>query len=658
MRGALAVLAVLVRSSLLVLDKQRPVTRVINLLKDMQKQLEKEAKDDQEVYDKVTCWCETNGKEKSKAVDVAEQRTAQLSSTIEELTAHSSELKTDIQKVKEDIAANQQALGKATAIREEESSQFTAEEKDMLQSITALKNAIVVLNKHHSLSQESMLDVQEVVDHLRAKHSDMLMGVISPSERQTLTGFLQQPGYQSYSSQSGEIFGILKQMQETFEANLTQSQKDELVAHESYSELKSAKQAEIQAGQDQWDNKSSELADVDEKNAQAKQDMEDTRNALTADQQFLMDLRKRCRETDAEFAERTQARQEEIQAVGETIGILSNDDAHDMFSKTLNFLETVSDRRKEAAMILRKAAQKSRNPELAALASTMQLDAFTKVKKAIDDMVAALQKEKQDEIKHRDWCNGEFNQNERQTTQGQRTKDDFEGKIADLTQTITTSGDDIQNLNAEVAEMRVQMKRASEDRAAENKEFQQTVSDQRATQQILQKALVRLQQVYANKEGFMQVGKEDPVPGAAAPPPPEGFKSYNKNAGAGGVMGMIQTIISDAKRMESEATKGEQDAQAAYEDFVKDSNAAIAQRSRDIVNKTEDKAQAEQDKSAADGGLKATMSELEQLNSYNGELHKSCDFVVKNFEIRQTARDQEVEALRQAKAILSGADFA
>lgn len=49
--------------------------------------------------------------------------------------------------------------------------------------------------------------------------------------------------------------------------------------------------------------------------------------------------------------------------------------------------------------------------------------------------------------------------------------------------------------------------------------------------------------------------------------------------------------------------------------------------------------------------------ELEQLSNYNAQLHQSCDFVMKNFDLRQTARDEEVEALKQAKAILSGADF-
>merc|ERR1719421_984805 len=122
-------------------------------------------------------------------------------------------------------------------------------------------------------------------------------------------------------------------------------------------------------------------------------------------------------------------------------------------------------------------------------------------------------------------------------------------------------------------------------------------------------------------------------------------------------MGMIQQIINDAKAMEAEAIKSEEDAQKAYEDFVKDTNASIEEKSKDIVNKAELKAKAEGEKTEAEEAKENVMIELEQLSNENADLHKSCGFVVKNFEIRQTARDEEIEALKQAKAILSGAKF-
>merc|ERR1719410_913206 len=120
---------------------------------------------------------------------------------------------------------------------------------------------------------------------------------------------------------------------------------------------------------------------------------------------------------------------------------------------------------------------------------------------------------------------------------------------------------------------------------------------------------------------------------------------------------MIQQIISDAKAMEAEAIRAEEDAQKAYEDFVKETNTSIETKNEDIVNKSEEKAKAEADLVQANEEKEATLLELEQLSNYNAELHESCDFIVKNFEIRQTARDEEIEALKQAKAILSGADF-
>jgi len=135
---------------------------------------------------------------------------------------------------------------------------------------------------------------------------------------------------------------------------------------------------------------------------------------------------------------------------------------------------------------------------------------------------------------------------------------------------------------------------------------------------------------------------------------PAGFDSYKKNEKSGGVMGMIQTIIDDAKKMEAEAIRAEEDAQKTYEDFVKDSNKSIEEKSKDIVNKSENKAKAEADLTEAKETMEATELELTQLANMNAELHKSCDFVLANFDVRQSSRAQEVEALRQAKAILSG----
>jgi len=648
--------------------KNRPVSKVITLLKDMLKQLEKEAEEDEEIYDKLACWCETNDKEKTKSIADAEAKIEDLTIKIEELTASSARLGTEIKNLEKEVAQNQNALDEATSIRQKELAEFNAEEKDLLGSISALKSAVTVLGKHHdaALLQVSSGVANGVASTLQTaiqKHSNLLQGVLTHTQRRAVASFIQSPQdyfdaeptfKQSYAPQSGEIFGILKQMKETFETNLADTQKDEMSNQKAYEELKAAKEDEIAAGQEQIDKKTEELASTDEKLAQSKEDLTDTKASLSADEEFLSMLKDKCSNTDAEWEERQKTRQLEMEACSKALAVLSSDDAHDLFTKTFNpaFLQTNqhSAQRSRASEVLSRVAKKVNSPRLAALAMKVKLDAFVRVKKAIDDMVAALLKEKADEIKHKDFCVDEFNTNQLQTEKKDREKEDLIAKIEDLEMTIKTLTSDINRLKSEINEMQVQMKRAGEDRELENKEFQQTVADQRATQKLLNAALEILKGFYDKKEAAF-------VQQPAGPPPPPGFKEYKKAGGAGGVMGMIQQIINDAKAMEADAIRSEEDAQKAYEDFVKETNASIESKTKEMINKTEENAKAEGDLTETNEAKENALLELEQLSNYNAELHQSCDFVMKNFDIRQTARDEEVDALKQAKAILSGAKF-
>merc|ERR1719305_213133 len=417
--------------------------------------------------------------------------------------------------------------------------------------------------------------------------------------------------------------------------------------------------SEIKAGTDQRDTKTQELADTDQKLADSKQDLEDTRNTLAADQKFLMTLKETCQMTDAEYAERQKARAEEIKGCSEALAILSSDDAHDTFTRTFNFVQVkkslkVEDKRvNEAEKVLFTAAKKLGNPRLAALASRVRLDAFSKVTEQIDGMVKDLKQEKADDIKQKDDCTEELNNNERAQELKARDIDGLDAKIADLAATIDQLAKEIAELKASIAEMQVQLKRAGEDREAENADFQTTVADQRATQKLLANALDVLKAVYDKKSFVQAKGKQEP----AGPPPPPGFKKYEQSSGAGGVMGMIEQVIADAKTLEAEAIQAKTDAQKAYESFVKDTNKSIEEANRSMTNKTEEKATAEADKTAAEEDKNSAMNEQQQNENENADLHKACDFTLNNFEVKQAALEQEMEALGQAKAVLAGSGF-
>merc|ERR1719416_213055 len=215
--------------------KNRPVSKVVTLLKDMLKQLEKEAEEDEEIYDKLACWCETNDREKTKSIAEAEARIESLTTKIEELTAESARLNTEIKNLEKEVAKNQEALAQATALREKQLAEFNAEEKDLLESLSALKAAIIVLSKHHGgalvqIPRSHILGIAATLQFQMSKHASLLQGVLTPKERRAAASFIQSPQdyfdaaptfKQSYAPQSGEIFGILRQMRETFESNLS-----------------------------------------------------------------------------------------------------------------------------------------------------------------------------------------------------------------------------------------------------------------------------------------------------------------------------------------------------------------------------------------------------------------------------------------------------
>jgi hypothetical protein len=647
--------------------KNRPVTKVINLLKDMQTQLEKEGEEDQEVFEKVTCWCQTNDKDKTTAISDAESRITDLTATIEEATASSARLNTEIKNLATEIAKNQAALDKATELRKKELAEFNAEEKDVLQSIGALKSAVTVLGKHHSeflqVDEGTLINIAVTIQDQMRRHKKLVEKLTSPRQRKEITAFIQAPSdyfdaeptfKQSYAPQSGAIFGILKQMKETFETNLETSQKEEMASQTAYDDLKASKEAEIKAGSDQKDTKTQELADTDSANAQAKQDLEDTRNSLAADQKFLMNLKETCQMTDQEYEERTKTRAEEVKAISEALAILSSDDAHDTFTSTFNFIqksEKKSALREKAEKILLKAAKKTGDPKVAMLSSRVRLDGFQKVSDDIDGMIADLKKEKAADVKMNDFCIEALHKNEVAIEMKARDIEQLDAKIAQLTAEIEELAKAIEALQAEIAEMQVQLKRAGEDRELENQDFQNVVADQRETQKLLEAALSKLKGFY--DKAFVQTSaRKSKQP--AGPPPPPSFKKYEKSSGAGGVMGMLEQIIGEAKTMEADAIKAETDAQKAYEAFVKDTNASMEEKSRDITNKSEEKAAKEVDKTNAEEDKVSALNEQQQNENEKADLHKSCDFTMDNFDARQAALTQEMDGLAEAKSVLHG----
>jgi len=227
-----------------------------------------------------------------------------------------------------------------------------------------------------------------------------------------------------------------------------------------------------------------------------------------------------------------------------------------------------------------------------------------------------------------------------------------------LENTIATLIDEIAALKASVAEMQISVKSAGETRKAENAMYQQSIMDQRATINILNKAIERLRAFYGlnQVEVHMHARQE---PGAAVPPPPPkpSRNGYEKSAGAGGATQLLAKIIADAEIVEQELQASEQQLQADYSEFVKSATVSIDADRTSIEQKTLHLAEAKGLKSETMENQLANNAELEKLAELLKAHHLECDYIIKYFDIRQQARQEEMDAINDAKAILSGADF-
>merc|ERR1719217_253849 len=313
------------------------------------------------------------------------------------------------------------------------------------------------------------------LQHTMHHQGDVVNQLITKKQRKVVQAFVQSPddffdfGLNAKKSKtafvqaapSAEIFGVLKQMKEGFETNLGQSQAE-------YEGVKAGKEKEMAAGQAQIDTKTGELADTDEKNAQSKKQLAQTRATLAADTEFLGKLKEQCKLFNEEAAARTATRQLEITAVGKALAFLSSDEAQDLVSRTFSFIQKSSSknshRRNKVVEALRKVAAEFKDPRISTLAVAARLDAFTKVKASINDMIATLAKEQEEEVQHKDFCIDEINANEKETQLKEQKKGTLEVNIDDLTETIDKLGKLIMELKAKIADLQIQLKRAGEDK--------------------------------------------------------------------------------------------------------------------------------------------------------------------------------------------------
>merc|ERR1719353_1680906 len=315
-----------------------------------------------------------------------------------------------------------------------------------------------------------------------------------------------------YVPKSGEIVGILKEMKADFDKSLAEVEEEEAGQVKSYDELMAAKAKQVEALTAAIEKKSVMIGELQVSIVTMKNDLTETEAALIADQKFIADLSKTCETKKAEMEERVQTRSEELVAIQETIKILNDDDALELFKKTLpsTSLLQVEDRSKvekirtKALLMVRKmksgAADSSRpGLDLLAMALSGRGVDFSKVIKMIDDMVALLKTEQIDDDSKKEYCEMQLDQAEDKAKELQGKVDDLTTSIEEKEGIIKEAAEEIKALTASVKKLDKSVADATYQRKSEHDEFVELMSSDNAAKELLNFAKNRLNKFYNPK---------------------------------------------------------------------------------------------------------------------------------------------------------------
>jgi len=378
---------------------------------------------------------------------------------------------------------------------------------------------------------------------------------------------------------------------------------------------------------------------------------------------------------------------------------LNDDDALDLFKKTLpgasaSFLQlqvTTGEQRQQALAVIRAAHQDPRLSFLALALQGKKVD-FSKVLKMIDEMVSVLQSEQQDDDDKKEYCSMQFDLADDKKKGLERSVSNLEKAMEKAKEGISALADEIKALQEGIAALDKSVAEATEQRKEENVDFKELMAADGAAKEILGFAKNRLNKFY-NPSLYKAPAKKElteedratlaaggtlaptAAPGGIAgtgvtvladvsthkvapPPPPATAAAFSKKSEeSGGVVALIDLMIKDLTKEMTEAEATEKNSQEDYESAMKDATEKRATDSKSLADKSKAKAELEADLEANSEEKGATTKSLMATLEHIQSLHAECDWLLQYYQVRKEARAGEVESLKTAKSVLSGADF-
>jgi len=653
-------------------QKNRPVNKVINLMKNMQTELTADQEADNQIKQKFDCWSKEAMKTTSDVITTSRNDIKQAEQVVANAHANSGGATARIANLQDELTTLRGKMKKTQTQQDARAKAFFTEHGQNEKDLVALKNAKKALQGKMGLVQqeESLAYARRVLKSIAfntGKVSSEGMSLLSESESDV--GDLKAPGSKSYNGQSGKILGIIEAMITDMTNDSGEAIEQNKVANEAFNQIMSEMRSQEESKSTLLAQEKSAAADAAKKMNDAKNKIITSTEALDNALKYKQELALKIDSMNTNMQDRTSHRNEELSAIRDVLEMLTSDESRDLFGKTttsdapsLSFLQrsatSSSARRQSAVALIQKATNHANAKYMNGIVALLQQQGtFTAVYKAIDDNVKNLNAKMKQETDERDQCNADFQVNAMDTKKATNSKNAAAQQSSRAGEDIQRNTEDINLAEVEIGDMQNEILRLSAERESENAEFQTVVTEQRATVDILNKVMTRLREVYEPKKAALIAQQNTARPQSVGKGPGDFVSNaggYEQNSQSKGVLFMIEKIASDSQAAIDEAMSTEKQSQAQYETLVMDANKAVASTQNKIENLQSEKADNEATKAEQDNIVKSENKRIEDLGAMNDALHQSCDFLIKYYDQRQSSQQNEIDTMMDAKRLLKG----
>lgn len=679
-----------------------PIRKIVGLMQDMIKEIDAEAAKEKVLFDKFMCFCTGGTADLEKTVLDSQTSIKTLTARSSEFSSEKETLVQDIASHKADLAAAQQDLEQAAQLRAKEKSDFEEEYTAKKASADALAKAVPALEKGLAGSFVQSPGGATLLPALKKALGQSQQ--LTEGNRHVILAYLN--GKMTPAGSGSEVVGMLKSMQGEFTRASEELAKSEAAADKAFAEMKATKEKDVTFATDAIETKKTRSGALAVEIVQTKNGLEDATEELAKTQKFLATLGEQCAAKKKDWDYRTSMRAQEKAAIGQAIAILNDDDALDVFKKAASaFVQThktgflQSGKPKNAVMIQKvqgildsvMKTQKDRSHRLEMIQYTLNAKGavdFGAVVKMVDEMVVVLEKQIKDDTTHKDWCIKELGEADKNMKAVTDKASEIESTIEELSDYAESLTEDLTALKEDVASLDKDVATATATRKAEHGEYVEEIQLTETAIQLIGKAKNRLQKfynptVYKAPPKVEKSMEEKIISGGSSaltqaelkfdspdwsdflqthvkqPAPPETYGEYKPKGGkSGGVMALMDMISNELVQSKSASQFEEKTAQKAYVEFMAESQATRSQTLKTLTEKESSKADTGSRITAAKESKATTYQEMENVHTLTSSLHGNCDFIVGNFESKIDARKQEIEGLKNAKAVLSGASYA